>query len=249
MRDNQIDIILTPDPQKTKFATGIITIERVENGIWHYKNPHILLNETLPDGNLLQALPHEAQHIRHHLVQAGNPDFRHNDNDHCLLRRIQEADAQTESVWLAYLLKQAGDPEPWQATLQTVFAPMSEAFEKTCHDRPLSLYTGVARRAAFDTWFTIPHNRAFYDENTLTVQHNYVEHAAKANPAHGLNKTSLSAHMIDRIGKLSGINYLALKRYPAITDDFYRQDIAANIEKLNRAARRYDKGHTPPGHA
>src|SRR5690606_17600925 len=93
-------------------AASSLTIDRLENGKYIYAGAEIILNESLHDDNIAQALVHEAQHMRHHMNDLGNPAMLLSLEDHKLFRAIQEADAQTTAIDVTFKLKLAGDGGP-----------------------------------------------------------------------------------------------------------------------------------------
>lgn len=223
------------------FAASNVIISRVKNGHIHYGNCSIMLNENLNDDNLLQSLVHEAQHMRHHLAGLGNPDFwPDSEEEHCLLRRIQEADAQATATYITYILKQQGDSGPYNEVLQTDYAPMCHAFEAACKNTPDALHNGTATRAAFDKWFDSEYQTRFYDRDTVLNHIPFLKGQLWAYPDHGLKEKALTEEWIVKIGALAPVNYMTLPGHPSVISGKYRNRIEANLRLFPSQAPRND---------
>ncbi len=192
-------------------AISNFVIERIENGKHIYSRFDIFLDPELDDSNLIQAIVHEAQHIRHHAAGLGNPPFLVSRSKHRLIRRVQEADAQAAATLVTYKLKLSGDDGPFHAAAKAGYACMNIAFEKAVHHDPNSLKNGQARRAAFNAW---PQNRervAHYDGNTDKIQSAVLRALLRKNLGHGFRRAGAEdiKRFIIAIGALSDDNYMA----------------------------------------
>ncbi len=223
------DIAVKIEKDTVAYAAGKVSIREIENKSYIYGDCSIHLNEDLNDDNLLQALIHETQHMRQHLSGLGNPDFWPSDEDHCLLRRVQEADAQATTTRITYLLKSSGDTGPWHEIKKTIFAPMADAFETACQSAPHALHDGRAQRAAFDAWFKNDATLRFYDRDTVQNQVTFLRSCLWNSPNHTIRSGKLTTKWLERIGGLSQTNYMNLPDQPPVTKEKYRRNICKNI--------------------
>jgi len=125
LKAQNVDIQLKKQTHNHAAAASTLLITGVEKGVYSYENPKIIIQAELSDDNILQALVHEAQHIRQHLSGVGNPDRILDEAETVLFYRLQEADAQAAATQVAWRLKQAGDPAPWEAANTCRSTPVS----------------------------------------------------------------------------------------------------------------------------
>ncbi|MBL1147331.1 MAG: hypothetical protein HND56_09325 [Pseudomonadota bacterium] len=208
LNDHKIEICFEKDALFE--AASSLTIDRIENGKYIYVGTKIILNESLHDDNIAQALVHEAQHMRHHMNDLGNPDMLLSLEDHQLFRAVQEADAQAAAIDVTFKLKLAGDAGPYEKTAAVGYEEMCRAYEAAYEADPQSIYDGRAKRAAFDAWFTKPSRVAHYDHDTENLHEKIIENLCAKSKEHGLSAGALENDWVERIGGLSDVNYLHL---------------------------------------
>jgi len=213
LNDKKIEICFEKDALFE--AASSLTIDRIEDGKYIYVATKIILNESLHDDNIAQALIHEAQHMRHHLNDLGNPDLLLSLEDHQLFRAIQEADAQATAIDVTFKLKLAGDTGPYEKTAEIGYDEMCRAYEAAYEADPQSICDGRAKRAAFDAWFGKPSRVAHYDYDTENLHEKVIENLCRTSKTHGLSAGALEQDWVERIGALSDVNYLNL---PGQTD-------------------------------
>lgn len=227
LSQNAVDVVF--DRNNPQYAAGNFTVTGIKGSRFLYGSCFIDCNSTLNDHNLLQAVIHESQHIKHHLNDLGNPGFWPSDEDHCLIRRVQEADAQATTTKIVYLLKEAGYPGPYQEVMNTIYAPLCDAFAAACQADPQALHNGAAKRAAFDCWFDNDGNIQHYDRNTVLHQKPFLQARLYENPHHTIRSGGIREKWLKKIGALSCVNYMDLPGYPKITSSCYRRNIKENI--------------------
>lgn len=164
---NNVKIELLDDP--VNWAASTLTITTVKDGVYHYKDPKIILKKDLSDDNLLQAIVHETGHLNQHLSRVGNPDRILSEEQAILFYRAAEADAQALTTEVTYALLQQGDSGPWLATQFVGYGDIAKAYKTYVEANPGSDTDGRARRVAFDAWFANPDRLAGY--NAATVDH------------------------------------------------------------------------------
>lgn len=213
LNDKKIAICFEKDAQSE--AASALTIDRIENGKYIYVAAKIILNSSLHDDNIAQALVHEAQHMRHHINDLGNPAMLLSLEDHQLFRAVQEADAQATAIDVTFKLKLAGDAGPYEKTAEIGYDDMCRAYEAAYDADPQSIYDGRAKRAAFDAWFTKASRVAHYDRDTENLHEKVIENLCAKSKDHGLSAGALEQDWVKRIGALSDVNYLNL---PGQTD-------------------------------
>lgn len=165
LKFNNVKIELWPNPYN--WAASTLTITSIKDGVYHYKDPVIILREDLSDENLLQAIVHETGHINQHLSGIGNPDRVLTEREYILFYRAAEAAAQALATEITWKLKQAGDDGPWEATKFVGYHDICDAYEKAVTTDPSSATDGRARRAAFDAWFDNAERLATYNRSTV----------------------------------------------------------------------------------
>jgi hypothetical protein len=193
-----------------------------------YQKFEIFLCDKSDDDMALQALIHESQHVRHHANGLGNPEFERTLEQECLLRRFQEADAQVKATETCWLLKQAGDPGPFKAAENSIYADMCAAYEAAITASGDRI---AARRAAFDAWFD-DDRLSFYDYNTLLNNAGAVACLTKdLAPAEEQAAAAQLAAVIRNIGALppGGANYLNMPGGCAMDTPAYARAIAENL--------------------
>ncbi|TNE32235.1 MAG: hypothetical protein EP349_02145 [Alphaproteobacteria bacterium] len=213
LNDHKIEICFEKDALFE--AASSLTIDRIENGKFIYVEAKIILNESLHDDNIAQALVHEAQHMRHHMNDLGNPNRLLSLEDHQLFRAMQEADAQATAIDVTFKLKLAGDGGPYEKTAEIGYDDMCRAYEAAYEADPQSIYDGRAKRAAFDVWFTKPSRVRHYDSDTENLHEKVIENLCAESENHGMEDGLLKKKWAKKIGTLSGVNYLDL---PGQTD-------------------------------
>lgn len=213
-------IIDTSYPQS---ATTTVSMS-VKNREYTYGKMSIKFGD-LPDGNLIQAIVHEAQHIRQHIAQLVNPYVVVPDDQMKMLHRCLEADAQTVATDIAFKLKFAGDDTPWLAAQQVGYADMCEAYEDAYNNDPCSIETGMAMRAAFDAWFSSDDRLKSYDQDTENVHIPFIKTLMDTNPEHGLRKGSLRNEWYKAIGRVAQrpFNYLKKSAAKDISAPYYKR--------------------------
>ena len=149
----QNNIVFSLEEDQDNYASSTAIIIGIKDGIYTYKNPLVILRESLSDDNLTQAIVHEVGHLKQHLQGVGNPDRILSEDQYILFYRAAEADAQAWATQVAWGLKQAGDEAPWKAAKDVGYADICDAYEKAVLFDPSSATDGRARREAFDAWF------------------------------------------------------------------------------------------------
>ncbi|MBI1215146.1 MAG: hypothetical protein GC185_04920 [Alphaproteobacteria bacterium] len=228
------------DDTRNHAAASTLLITGVKNGRYSYKTPEVILQSELSDDNILQALVHEAQHIRQHLSGVGNPDRILDEADAILFYRLQEADAQAAATQVAWRLKLAGDDAPWEAAKQVGYEGICDAFEKIATQDPSSLDDGRAKRVAFDAWFAKDSRLAHYNQHTVDLM---VPFLAKGRDEifkdHGMVNAPLDAEWLEKLHGICPLPYLLQPGAADIlTDPAYRRDMhlrppAPEVESAN----------------
>jgi len=177
LRDNSI--YLSRNAGYTGSATTFVSVEKIKNGRVTYSHLGIHFG-ALPAGNMVQALVHEAVHIRQHLEQRGYPDRILSQRDHIAFARAQEAEAQAQATHIAWQLKQAGYPNAYTAVKQVGYGDIAQAYEG-------ALGTGKDPvKAAKAAWYNNPTRLANYDADIKNHLIPYFKGLLKNNPGHGL---------------------------------------------------------------
>jgi hypothetical protein len=254
------NVAVTFDPDKEYGANTTINFGHTNGRDINYSSFEIVTCGQSGDDWLIQAIVHESQHVRHHVNRLGNPEFERTLEQECILRRIQEADAQTKATEICWLLKQAGDAGPWEAAENSIYAGMCAAYEAEMNrsgDRAAS------RRAAFDAWF-LDDRLYFYDYNTLINNYFCKDGAVVQNDSataymfkEGLKPAESAAALASALEKIGGLsagagNYLARPGTAAIDGPPYSRLLAENLaegrarlqaESAAKAGRRFDSGN------
>ncbi|MCB9991170.1 MAG: hypothetical protein H6867_07290 [Rhodospirillales bacterium] len=228
IHDNNIKVQF--NSQDVGFAQNVVIVHEIKDTAFICSDHSVHFNTKLNDDNIIQALAHEAQHLMHHINHLGNPDFWPSDEDHCLIRRVQEADAQRMATRISCLLKRIGDDGPYREVQKTEFAHMLNPFEATAEEDEAALYDGRADRAAFDSWFTNNANLRFYDRDAVTNQVSFLKKIIWDSPNHTIRPGTLTEEWLHRIGDLSPVNYMTLPGTPSVLSEHYRRNIAKNIQ-------------------
>jgi hypothetical protein len=231
IRDNQVQINLRSEG--IPFAQSNIAINEVNGKNYIYGPLVIDLNETLDDNNLLQAIIHETQHLRHHLNGFGNPPFLPNLDDHCLIRRVQEADAQAVTTDIAYKLMLQGDDGPFNALLNTEYAEMCKAYQGAVSLSNQNLQNGIAKRYAFDKWFQHKYMCQYYDRDTVNIQTPLLNAILLNNKNSSIIAAALDHKWLEGLGGINSINYLQLDGFMPLSSEKYKKDIVSNLNNLN----------------
>lgn len=231
IKDNNVQINLKSEG--VSYAHSNIVINEVSGKKYIYGNLSIDLNESLNDDNLLQAIIHETQHFRHHINGFGNPPFFPNLVDHCLIRRVQEADAQAVTTDISYKLFLKGDVGPFQELLKTEYAPMCEAYKAAVALNQQNLYNGIAQRYAFDKWFENKFMRDFYDYDTVNSQTPILQSILSNNKKSIISAGALDYQWLAGVGDMGSINYLQLDGFLPLSAETYKKGITSNLNLLN----------------
>lgn len=228
---NNVKIDLQDDP--VNWAASTLTITTVKNGIYHYKDPRIILKKGLSDDNLLQAIVHETGHLNQHLSRVGNPDRILSEEQYVLFYRAAEADAQALTTEVTYALLQQGDTGPWEATKFVGYGDIAKAYKDYVAANPGSESDGRARRVAFDAWFANPDRLAGY--NAATVDHMIPflkEGREKFFPNHGMAEKPLDDDWLKKLDDATTPPYLHLDGFrDVLTDTFYSGQTALRPPK------------------
>jgi hypothetical protein len=219
-------------------AAATLLITGIENGVYSYKDPEVILEAGLSDDNIMQALVHEAQHIRQHLCGVGNPDRILDEADSILFYRMQEADAQAAATDVAFRLKQAGDGAAWQAAKDVGYEDMCEAFEKAVRADPFALEDGRAKRAAFDAWFDKDARLAHYNRHTVDEMIPFLARGRnEVFKDHGMVDAPLDEDWIDRFHGICPKPYLLQPGAPdVLAAPVYRRDMQLRPAPAGRQA-------------
>lgn len=208
LNDQKIEICF--EENTLAAASSSLVIDRIEEGKYIYAGRKIILGNGLDDDNIAQALVHEAQHMRHHMNDLGNPDMLLSLEDHKLFRAVQEVDAQAAAIDVTFKMKLAGDTGPYEKTAEIGYEDMCRAYEAAYEADPQSIYDGRAKRAAFEAWFTKASRVEHYDRDTENLHEKVIENLCAKSKSHGLSAGALESDWVKRIGALSGVNYLNL---------------------------------------
>lgn len=225
LKNNAVEIDLQEDP--VNWAASTLTITRLKDGVYSYKDPVVILKSGLSDDNLLQALVHESQHLRHHLNAVGNPDRVLSQEQYILFYRAAEADAQANCTLVTWKLKEAGDPGPWKAAGDVGYRDICDAFEKTVTEDPSSLNDGRAQRAAFDAWFLKTERLAGYNKATVDHMIPFIKKGREeVFRDEGMKQAPLDASWLTKLESLSAQPYLTgIGAREILSDGFYTQDM------------------------
>lgn len=202
------NIELSIDNNYARSATTSVNMS-IKDARYRYGKMSIVFGN-LPDGNLIQALVHEAQHLRQHLCGLVNPTAIVDEEQIKLLHRFLEADAQTIATDIAFKLKQLGDETPWIAAQQVGYSDMCNAYEHAYRQDNSSINNGRAMAAAFNAWFGSDERLKHYDSDTETVHIPFLQRLLKTNTAHGLQGGHLKSAWYKAIGNIGKrpFNYL-----------------------------------------
>ena len=205
-------------------ATCLATIAEVRSGRYAYKSLSQKFGD-LPDGNLVQAMIHETEHIDQHAAGILIPPALLNEEDHMLWQRILEADAQAEATHVSFLMHLRGDKTPFIAVHGVGYTDMAQAYENAYARDQGAICNGTAKRAAFDAWFSNDFRVAAYDRDTQKHLIPYINDLLQKNPDHGLPSGTLKKEWVQTMGCLAGCaNYL--NHGPdVLTDPYYRQNL------------------------
>lgn len=207
------------------WAASTLTITKIENGLYSYEKPVIILKESLSDDNLLQAIVHEAGHLNQHLSRTGNPDRILSEEQCILFYRVAEADAQALAAETAWALKQAGDPGPWEAAKFVGYGDICDAYEKAVTEDPSAVSGGRAKRAAFDAWFGNPERLAGYNQATVEGMIPFLEKGREIFKGHGLAEKPLDGGWLAKLDAAAIRPYLRLAGFRDIlADPWYARD-------------------------
>lgn len=206
LKNHAVKIDLQDDP--VNWAASTLTITDVVGGVYSYKDPVIILKESLSDDNLLQAIVHESQHLRQHLSGAGNPDRVLSREEYILFYRASEADAQAACTFVTWKLKEAGDAGPWKMAGEVGYSDICNAFEKLAANDPQSLDDGRAQRAAFDAWFDNTGRLADYNKATVDAMIPFLEKGREIFKKHGMPEGKLDESWLKKLGAVSPTVYL-----------------------------------------
>ena len=221
----QNNIVFSLEEDKDNYASSTAIIIAIKDGIYEYKNPLVILRESLSDDNLAQAIVHEVGHLRQHLGKVGNPDRILSQDQYILFYRAAEADAQAWATQVAWALKQQGDAGPWQAAKDVGYADICDAYEKTVMEDPSSASDGRARREAFDAWFAKDSRLAGYNRSTADRMISFLEKGREIFKSHGMEQKPLDATWLKKLESCTPDMYLHLDGYrDPLTDPFYSRD-------------------------
>ena len=206
LKNNAVKIDLQDDP--VNWAASTLTITDVVNGAYAYKDPVIILKESLSDDNLLQAIVHESQHLRQHLSGVGNPDRILSRDEYILFYRASEADAQAACTFVTWKLKESGDAGPWKMAGEVGYQDICDAFEKIAVEDPASLDDGRAQREAFDAWFDNTGRLANYNKATVDSMIPFLEKGREIFKNHGMAEGRLAESWLQKLNAASPASYL-----------------------------------------
>jgi hypothetical protein len=225
LKNNAVRVELEDDP--VNWAASTLTITGLKDGVYSYKDPVIILKKDLSDDNLLQAIVHESQHLRHHLSGIGNPDRILSKEQYILFYRAAEADAQAACTRVTWKLKEIGDAGPWKEAGLVGYKDICVAFEKTVKDDKSSLEDGRAMRAAFDTWFDNPPRLAGYNKATVDYMIPFLDEGRKnVFKDTGMKQAPLDDNWLQKLHAVSPWPYLLSENARDIlTDGFYVQHL------------------------
>lgn len=222
----------------SNWAASTATIIGIKNGVYEYKDPMVVLKENLTDDNFVQAIVHEIGHLNQHLQKVGNPDRILTKEEYILFYRVAEAEAQAWATEVAWSLKEAGDPGPWQAAKNVGYHEICDAYEMAVKNDPTAVADGRARRIAFDTWFEDEGRLAYYNKATTDDMIPFLEHGReKIFTTHGMSEGKLDDSWIKKIENCSSPTpYLHHPGFrDTLKDEFYRRSTdtrAPDIVKL-----------------
>jgi hypothetical protein len=198
----------------------------VQDGLYSYDKPKIILKKDLTDDNLLQAIIHETGHLNQHFSHVGNPDRILSQEQYILFYRASEADAQALTAEVTWALKQAGDAGPWEATRFVGYGDICDAYEKAVTEDPSAAGDGRAKRAAFDAWFGKPDRLAGYNASTVDHMIPSLEWGRKEIfKNHGLVEKPLDDSWLKKIDAASPAPYMHLEGFKnVLTDPWYSRE-------------------------
>lgn len=204
IRNNGVEIRLEKDPDN--WAASTLTITGIKDGIYSYKNPVIILKKDLTDDNLVQAIVHEAQHLKQHLSGVGNPDRILSEKEYILFYRAAEADAQAACTHVAWKLKEAGDAGPWEAAKFVGYGDICDAYEKAAND---GADDAKATRSAFDAWFGKASRLAGYNKATAEHMMPFLKKGREeVFKDHGLEEKPLDNSWLQKLDRAAHSPYL-----------------------------------------
>ena len=224
LKNNAVKIDIQDDP--VNWAASTLTITGLKDGVYSYTNPVIILKKDLSDDNMLQAIVHESQHLRHHLSGVGNPDRVLSQEQYILFYRAAEADAQAACTLATWRLKQAGDAGPWKAAGDAGYRDICNAFEKIVTEDAAALDDRRAQRAAFDAWFDNPSRLAGYNKATVDHMIPFLEKGrAEIFKDTGMTQGPLDESWLDKLHAVSPQPYLLAGGRDILSDGFYIRDL------------------------
>lgn len=176
------NICLTCNDAYAGSATTFVTVSKIEKGTFKYSHLGIHFG-ALPEGNMIQALVHEATHIRQHLEQRGYPPYLATDAQYKAHARALEAEAQAAATDIAWQLKNAGiTDDAWAAVKQVGYADVAAAYEQAAANG------GQAREAARSAWYKNTARLSGYDADITNHLIPYYRNLLSANAKHGLRR-------------------------------------------------------------
>ena len=203
------------------------------------------------------AIYHEAQHLSQYAYAglAQSPTICPME-DHLWLNRVKEADAQATSVEMKLKKSLAsGDMQGFETG--EIFAKQIEPYDAILHafyesyqQDPENLNNGVAKRLAFDAWFSEEtYDNCGYDLECLETGISQWAQEVGRRQRHGVNMPVGPIPVEDVLkcgntafdGTKSEVNYLDLPGFPDIGSQEYRGHFSdATQKKLNNHRSEYD---------
>lgn len=205
----------------------------VATGHWAHTDKTLHLSETESTGGLFGNFLHEKRHFDQTEKKLIMMPVYGSPRDAILWTRIIEADAQAEAVVeqiAAYKEMRAEGNTPCLA-MYPVYEAMYKAAADQLKKDPNALENGKAKRAAFDKWFETDVKDA-YDAQTIKDKWPSIKNAF------GKVSGPVMAHDVarsefEKIGTVEGekINYLTLKGFRTIDDEYYKGGLNSTNQK------------------
>lgn len=140
-----------------------------EQGYFEPKTNRIVLNSTLTEDFQLAILIHEVRHLEQY-GRGVCPTISYRFNDYVRARLALEADASTVGIYIAWQLRAAGEPGPWE-TLAS-WPSHEDLVARFAAEIAAGADEVTATSATFEQWFEVADRREMY---TFAICSNYLD--------------------------------------------------------------------------
>ena len=205
--------------------------------------PQIYLNAMYDRKSWASSKFHEARHLAQ-VYECGSlyPKTLCSAEDFIWMDRVLEADAQSYATEMMYRWHTETDKTAEIECLKNgdtkdFYGEMYRAFEEAVAENPENLENGVARRKAFDTWFsTRIYDEYNYDVSAATVKiPQWLSLLDKYAP--NLDIREMTVEDLTPLGQMTfgpeppKNNYLTLPEFRPLDDAFYKEDMNSTTRR------------------